>query len=248
VAKAKEDATLITRKTFMERFHCSASALSDWCKGPLSPALEGRNINMAHPCVKAFFESRKNDKRTFQVDIESLPDPDYDMFAGGKASKKYAGAPPTGTGPSADFRDFDDIQYMTLGEICERFGGLKQCEEHLKAYKTWQEAKKTEIVNHKAMARLVSRELVQAGVFTHMDQMHRRLLNEFPELITRLVYQRCNAGDPVEVSREVVRQNISKIITHAVDKVKRGMKGLNEDDGESAFDHVHKLEELQAGH
>lgn len=182
------------------------------------------------------------------MDTEDLPDPDFSLLKDGKPpsrSRPVSSSSGGGShGPASDFRDFDDIQDMTLREICERFGGVKQCEEHLRAYKTWQEAKKTEIVNHKAMARLVSRELVQSMVVTHMDQCNRRLLNDFPETITRLIYNNCKAGDDVEVAREVVRQNVSKILTHARDKVKRALTKLNDDDGDDGFESIQELERL----
>lgn len=215
----------VTKANFARQQQVPANTVSRWVRipdGPLVDALDprGDKIDADHPCVKRFLESqdRKADRRT--IASRRAQEEDEDDFESGTSS-------PGGASPS--FADSDIIQHLTVAEVATRFGGLPMFTEYVKTFNVLQDARKKELANLKTEGTLVSRDLVRAAVITHLDRLHRRLLTDFAESITRLIYGHCNAGDAVEVAKLTVRDRIGAVLGESIERAIKGFTELNQD-------------------
>lgn len=215
----------VTKANFARQQQVQASTVTRWVRhpdGPLLDALDARGdkIDTDHPCVKRFFESqdRKADRRTL-ASRRALEE-DEDDFESGNASS---------SGASPNFADSEIIQHLTVAEVATRFGGLPMFTEYVKTFNVLQDARKKELSNLKTDGTLVSRDLVRAAVLTHLDRLHRRLLTDFTESITRLIYGHCNAGDAVEVAKLTVKDRIGAVLGESIERAIKGFTELTQD-------------------
>lgn len=215
----------VTKANFARQQQVQASTVSRWVRlpdGPLVDALDprGDKIDVDHPKVKAFLESqqRKADRRT--ITSRRAQEEDFDDGI-------PDGMPSAGASPS--FADSELMQHLTVAEIANRFGGLTMFTEYVKTYNVLQDARKKELANLKTDGTLVSRDLVRAAVLTHVDRLHRRLLTDFAESITRLIYGHCNAGDALEVAKSTVRESIGHVLGESIERTIKGFTELNQD-------------------
>lgn len=189
--------------------------------GPLVDALDerGDKIDLDHPCVKQFLESqeRKADRRTLAA-RRAAEEGDEDDDRPGATMDALA-----------SFADAANLQNMTVAEVASKFGGLTAFMEYVKTYNVLQDARKKELANLKTDGTLVSRDLVRAALLTHVDRMHRRLLTDFAETVTRLIYGHCNAGDPVEVAKMTVRERVGQVLSESIERVIKGFTELTQD-------------------
>lgn len=214
----------VTKANFARQQQVQPSTVTRWARipdGPLVDALDARGdkIDVDHPCVKRFLESqeRKADRRT--ITSRRSAEEDDDGIQDGLP----------GAGASPSFADAELIQHLTVGEVATRFGGLPMFTEYVKTYNVLQDARKKELANLKTEGTLVSRELVRAAVLTHVDRLHRRLLTDFAESITRLIYGHCNAGDALEVAKLTVRDRIGHVLGESIERAIKGFTELNQD-------------------
>jgi hypothetical protein len=214
----------VTKANFARQQQVQPSTVSRWLRvpdGPLVDALDARGdkIDTDHPSVKRFLESqdRKADRRTI-ASRRSLEEDEDDFESG----TQTAGASPS-------FADAEIMQHLTVAEIATRFGGLPMFTEYVKTYNVLQDARKKELGNLKTDGTLVSRDLVRAAVLTHVDRLHRRLITDFAESITRLIYAHCNAGDALEVAKLTVRDRIGKVLGESIEHAVKGFTELTQD-------------------
>ncbi len=214
----------MTKANFAKEQQVPRNTVSWWIRqpdGPLVDALDARGdkIDADHQCVREFLASqaRKYDKRT-------------------TASKRFAAGEDDGdddddspSGPSPNFADSELIQQMTIAEVAKRFGGLPGFMEHVKAFNGLQDGRKKELSNLRTEGALVSRELVRAGVFSHLEQANRRLLTDIPETLARVVYGHCNAGDGIEVAKLTIRERIGQVLKELNDQTIKGFAELTQD-------------------
>lgn len=214
----------VTKANFARQQQVPANTVSRWVRipdGPLVDALDprGDKIDADHPCVKRFLESqeRKADRRTI-ASRRAAEEDDDDGIPDGL---------PGGASPS--FADSELMQHLTVAEVATRFGGLPMFTEYVKTYNVLQDARKKELANLKTDGTLVSRDLVRAAVLTHVDRLHRRLLTDFAETITRLIYGHCNAGDALEIAKLTVRDRIGHVLGESIERTIKGFTELNQD-------------------
>lgn len=214
----------VTKANFARQQQVPANTVSRWVRipdGPLVDALDprGDKIDVDHPCVRRFLESqeRKADRRTI-ASRRAAEEGEDDGIPDGL---------PGGASPS--FADSELMQHLTVAEVATRFGGLPMFTEYVKTYNVLQDARKKELANLKTDGTLVSRDLVRAAVLTHIDRLHRRLLTDFAETITRLIYGHCNAGDAVEVAKLTVRDRIGHVLGESIERTIKGFTELNQD-------------------
>lgn len=221
---------IVSRKKFCEKTGLSLPRLCELLQKELAEAKapNSNGIDFLHPCVEKYFNDprRKNDKRRANVDLSALQ--------GDDGSRREPSPPSSGEINQEGFPDLQKIQNMTLKEVAVNWRSIENFKEYLQSFKLLQDALKQEIGNAKEERKLVSRELCTTSVFSLLEQAHQRLLNDFPETITRTIYEMCKAGETVEKARGKVRDSVSDILGSTVRRVKTGLAGLNDGELDSA--------------
>lgn len=173
--------------------------------GSLAPAAVGKRIDAEHPAVREYLQRH------------GLSEDAIDSFVD-------ATAPVRGPGVESEEGDFADYAKMTFEEIFERFGTLERFQNHLDAYKVFEQVIGQRLKNEELSGKLISRELVQIHVFGALESFSQRLLRDFPKTITRQLYAAAKNGTPVEESEKLVRKAVSSHLEPAKKTAERALR------------------------
>lgn len=168
----------------------SRQYINRYCKEHCPEARSGRKIDISHPVMRSFLESkgvdlskelRSAEVRTHHRAEKPVSQSESRLSAGGQAinSRQARNTDDVGVIPSAADIDVSQHGNLTLNEITARFGDHEQYRGWLDAKKKIVEIIEREIKVQKQLGELIERELVQKFIIAAIDGFNSWLLTDF---------------------------------------------------------------------
>ena len=198
---------LISKADLARRAGVSRAAISKLFKsgGKLESALVESQVDAGHPLVQEYLAG-KEASTVFE------PKPKFEHT-------ETQAFPDEGT-PQA----MVDFQSLTLGELSDRFGGIAELADWLKALKISEEIRGARLKNDEYEGSIISRDLVVTHCFGALDETNRRLLSDGVKTIVRQMYANSKGGIELEKSEREASSMISKILEPARQKIAKALK------------------------
>ena len=215
----------------------SRQGLNKFCRERCPDAKVGTKLNINHPIVRAYMESKGADMERLKPAEErgdsraTTPVSQSES----KLSKSRRHTTPSNDRPkmtattnkTVEEIDISDHGNLTLNELIAYFGSDESYRGWLMAKKTQTEIVERELKVHEKKGELISRDFVSKAVFGLIEEFTTRLLVDSSVSIATKVFAHCESGDSIEEATETVRNEISKPLKGAKAKITKNIKGGN---------------------
>lgn len=126
----------------------------------------------------------------------------------------------------------EELGPLTLNEIIARFGSRHGVREWVDIKHRLAATRKLELANGEADGRLIGREAVRVHVFGVIDGTNRRLLNDSPRTLARVIVAAVKSGESIEHVEQLIRDHLSSqlrnVKAHALMALRARSKGTEE--------------------
>jgi len=218
---------LVSKAKFSQLLGLSRTAITIATKpgGHLEGALCGKRIDLDSEVAKAYIRKRGVDPSTIGAKTGPPASPHAqalsNIFAPPISSDELASLPPV-----APDIPLEDLERMTLSQLCQVFGTDDRFKVWASARKVITDIRRNDLANAKTAGDLVSRRLVKSSVIDPLDGAFTRLLTD----VKRTLAVRIVAMIRAEASQEKVESFITDQLTSVLDplkeQMKRGIKGV----------------------
>lgn len=221
-------ARLISRAELSRLAGVSDAMISKVCKGRLASACDGRRVDLDHPAVAEYLQSRGRGVPAPPLGAQratSAPTEQRPSRPGKRPAAPVDEAEPGAEGEGSD-ADLDALAEL-LRPLVERFGTKTRFRDWLVALKTIEEIRAKRLDNEEHEGLLIERELVQVHIFGALDAANRRLLQDFPKTIARELYAQARAGTILEEAEKTVRDLIAGQLRQVKAQASRALAGAS---------------------
>ncbi len=195
----------MSRAAFARLAGVSAMAISKAARKALKAACVGDRIDAAHPAAVAYLAAKPAQRP-------------------GASAAAAATATADALGDTLEADLLRRYGELTLTEIIERHGTLRELRDLLDARKKIEDIIKAETDNRRLEGELIERELVAVHVFGVLESLHRRLLVDLPRTMVSRLYAAARNGTPSEEAENIIRDLISGQLKPATASVTRTLK------------------------
>jgi len=218
--------------TIAEACGVTRQYINRFCKQHCPEAKVGTKIDINHPAMHGFMQSKGADmsaqlkpaeSRTSHLATTPVSQSESKLA---KSKRQRLTATQNKTVEQVDLSDHGNL---TLNEIAAHFGSDE-------SYRGWLDAKKKqiEIIDkqiriEEKKGELISRDYVSKYVFGLIEEFTSRLLVDSAVTIATKVIAHCESGDSIEEATKTVREEISKPLKAAKDRIKRNLKEVDHD-------------------
>lgn len=213
---------LISKVEFARRAGITPSAVTQLTKEgkKLNGALVGPRLDIDSEAARRYAHENELDL-TAPHKKETVPAPN----SKGKKAKAAVEEGPDMPGSDTPILPLFD---MTLRELTVLFGTDLRFKEWTLGRKNLAEIRKKDLEYEEAIGKVVSRQVIKAGVFEPIDQAFRRMLTDAARTIASQVSAHAKAGgDPVEAEK-LVREVLASHIRPSKAKAVRTLKSIEE--------------------
>ena len=214
----------------------SRQGLNKFCREKCPDSRVGNKIDINHPIVRAYMDSKNADASKNLRPAEERTNPQASTPVSQRETKlsnsrrgkkndstvKKITAVENKTAEEIDISDHGDL---TLNELVAYFGTDESYRGWLAAKKTQIEIVEREIKVDEKTGEVVKRDLMKKGVFGFLEEMNSRLLVDSAVTIATKVFAHCESGDTIEEAIKTVRSEISKPIQNAKAQIIRNVGG-----------------------
>ena len=211
--------------------------ISGLCKNQFPDAKVGTKVNINHPGIKEFLESKGVDvnahlkaaaERTSHLAKKSVSQRETKAQVRLDKIKTDSVAGVSSTDPNEVPRPNDipvsGYTHMTLHEISMIHGTNEEFKQWLAARKTQEEVIERELKNKQRLGEVISREFVEKNIFGLIEELMSRLLVDAPNNLVSRVYAHKEAGDSKEEAAETIRRELGKLAKATKTQVEKRMK------------------------
>ncbi len=215
----------------------SRQYIDRYVKAHCSEAKIGTKIDINHPIMNAFMESKGADmsnqlkpakERTSHLATTPVSQSESKLARSRRGNGTGNGAPKakiTATqNKNVEQIDISDHGNLTLNELVAYFGSDESYRGWLQAKKTQVEIVERQIKVDERKGALISRDFVSKAVFGLIEEFTSRILVDSSVTITTKCYAHAQSGDNIEEATKTVRGEISKPLKAAKDKITRNLK------------------------
>ncbi|AUR91738.1 coil containing protein [Vibrio phage 1.164.O._10N.261.51.A7] len=214
----------------------SRQYITRYVKEHCSDAKIGTKIDINHPVMHAFMESKGADmsnqlkpaeERTSHLATTPVSQSESKLAKSRRRSGTQSEKPRpkiTATqNKTVEQVDISDHGNLTLNELVAYFGSDESYRGWLQAKKTQVEIVEREIKVEEKTGEVVKREAMKKSVFGFLEEMNSRLLVDSAVTIATKIYAHCESGDTIEEATKTVRGEISKPIQNAKAQIVRNI-------------------------
>ncbi|AUR92562.1 coil containing protein [Vibrio phage 1.174.O._10N.261.55.A8] len=214
----------------------SRQYITRYVKEHCSDAKIGTKIDINHPVMHAFMQSKGSDVSNQLKPAEERTSHLATTPVSQSESKLAKSRRGNGTGShttrqkitatqnkTVEQIDISDHGNLTLNELVAYFGSDESYRGWLQAKKTQVEIVEREIKVEEKTGEVVKREAMKKSVFGFLEEMNSRLLVDSAVTIATKIYAHCESGDTIEEATKTVRGEISKPIQNAKAQIVRNI-------------------------
>jgi len=211
---------LVSKAELARMAGISRAAVSQACgkKGKLSAACVADRVDLSHPAVAKYMAGRGPVPE---------PEPKLSPASRGRARPSDAMPPePPPAPPDAEaIKAIEGYGHLTLNELVDRFGTDRKFRDWLDATKKIEDIRKARLSNDVTEGTLIARALVEMHVFGAIEAGNRKLLQDFPQTATKLLYESARGDIPIEDAEAKLRNLVSKQLKPVSADVERALRG-----------------------
>ncbi len=214
---------LVSRAELARLAGVTPAAITKACKHGLAPARVDDRIDLDHEAAKAYLASRRK--------APAKPRPSAEPKEPVKRTGRRGAEPPPipidaaqAEAANAVINGVGSYMDLTLTELIERFGTVRQFKDWLEALKKIEDIRSARLDNDAAEGRLIDRELVKTHMFGAFEAQNRRLLMDMPKTATRLIYASAQNGTSIEEAEAKLRKLIESQLQAVKSKAMRVLK------------------------
>ncbi|AUR96299.1 coil containing protein [Vibrio phage 1.223.O._10N.261.48.A9] len=210
--------------------------INRYCKEHCPDAKIGTKIDINHPVMHAFMQSKGADmsaqlkpaeERTSHLATTPVSQRESKLSisrrGNGTQSEKPIPKVTATQNKTVEQVDISDHGNLTLNELVAYFGSDESYRGWLQAKKTQVEIVEREIKVEEKTGEVVKREAMKKSVFGFLEEMNSRLLVDSAVTIATKIYAHCESGDTIEEATKTVRGEISKPIQNAKAQIVRNI-------------------------
>lgn len=212
----------------------SRQGLNKFCREKCADARVGNKIDINHPVMRAYMESKNADFSKHLKPADERTDPQATTPVSQRESKLSISRRGNGTqsaqpkltaaeNKTVEQIDIADHGNLTLNELVAYFGSDENYRGWLAAKKTQVEIVEREIKVDEKTGEVVKRDAMKKSVFGFLEEMNSRLLVDSAVTIATKIYAHCESGDSIEEATKTVRAEISKPIQNAKAQIIRNV-------------------------
>ncbi len=212
--------------------------LKKLAKGRLKPAISGERgewIDIAHPCYVEYVEYLQHSpqKRRHKViePAKSVSSPGVALAISNPAPGLPLMPPrPVGVDPRNNplYEDIVDYMDCTLHELLRNFGSMEQFKRLVDTEKNIEDIRMRRLKRAEKEGLLIPRDMVRQHIFAAIENVHVRLLNDFPKSGARRAVALVKSGS----SPEDVEKELREIIQTSLKNLKlSAQRALQEEKG-----------------
>lgn len=217
----------ITKATLAKEACVSRPAITKLCAGSLKPALIGQFIDIDHPLVIKYLNSKKKSKT---VKVKKKAETTQK-----KPSKKESVNPPVNPNdeleePSHYSKDnnIKNIMDLTLRKILAKHGTEDRFKNWVDASKTIKDIQLKDLKIAKEKQDSIERVLVKNHIFGAIEDSNLRLLTDTPKTLATRIFAIAKAGGTIDeaevLGRELISKQIKNIKATAIRILKKDVK------------------------
>jgi hypothetical protein len=208
--------------------------INRYCKEHCPDAKIGTKIDINHPVMHAFMQSKGADmsaqlkpaeERTSHLATTPVSQRESKLSISRRGNGTQSERPKiTATqNKTVEQVDMSDHGNLTLNELVAYFGSDESYRGWLQAKKTQVEIVEREIKVEEKTGEVVKRDAMKKSVFGFLEEMNSRLLVDSAVTIATKIYAHCESGDTIEEATKTVRGEISKPIQNAKAQIVRNI-------------------------
>ena len=210
--------------------------INRYCKEHCPDAKIGTKIDINHPVMHAFMQSKGADmsaqlkpaeERTSHLATTPVSQRESKLSisrrSNGTQSENPRAKITSTQNKTVEQVDISDHGNLTLNELVAYFGSDESYRGWLQAKKTQVEIVEREIKVEEKTGEVVKREAMKKSVFGFLEEMNSRLLVDSAVTIATKIYAHCESGDTIEEATKTVRGEISKPIQNAKAQIVRNI-------------------------
>jgi hypothetical protein len=208
--------------------------INRYCKEHCPDAKIGTKIDIHHPVMHAFMQSKGADmsaqlkpaeERTSHLATTPVSQRESKLSISRRGNGTQSERPKiTSTqNKTVEQVDISDHGNLTLNELVAYFGSDESYRGWLQAKKTQVEIVEREIKVEEKTGEVVKRDAMKKSVFGFLEEMNSRLLVDSAVTIATKIYAHCESGDTIEEATKTVRGEISKPIQNAKAQIVRNI-------------------------
>ncbi|AKU42614.1 hypothetical protein [Vibrio phage H188] len=208
--------------------------INRYCKEHCPDAKIGTKIDINHPVMHAFMQSKGADmsaqlkpaeERTSHLATTPVSQRESKLSISRRGNGTQSERPKiTATqNKTVEQVDISDHGNLTLNELVAYFGSDESYRGWLQAKKTQVEIVEREIKVEEKTGEVVKRDAMKKSVFGFLEEMNSRLLVDSAVTIATKIYAHCESGDTIEEATKTVRGEISKPIQNAKAQIVRNI-------------------------
>lgn len=201
--------TLITRAELARRGGVKPPSVTLLCKKRLKDACHGKKVDVDHPSVIEWLESKN-------IETIKVSDADRHLMEHWKTDRPNGAA------------ELDRIKDMHVIDVVRRFGTEDAYLGWLRSLKMIEDLETAKLKNDKARGAVIDTELVRGHLMTMIDATNRRLLGDSVKTIARTVSELTKAGSTTEENEAAVRDLISSQLKNIKQRVLKKLKAARD--------------------
>lgn len=201
--------TLITRAELSRRGGVKPPSVTLLCKKRLKDACHGKKVDVDHPLVIAWLESKN-------VDMIKVSAADRHLMEHWKTDRPNGAA------------ELDRIKDMQIIDVVRRFGTEDAYLGWLRSLKMIEDLEAAKLKNDKARGSVIDTELVRNHVMTLIDGTYRRFLGDTVKTIARRIMDMTKAGSTIEEIEAAVRDIISSQLKSVKEQSRKKLKAIRD--------------------
>lgn len=203
-------------------------------KGRLKPAISGEAgewIDIAHPCYIEYLNylqhspQKKGVKATERAKSAATPSV---APANLPAAPGLPPAPPrvTALDPRNNPLYEDIVEFMdyTLHDLLRIFGSMEQFKRLVDSEKSIEDIRMRRLKRAEMEGKLIPRDLVRQHMYAAIENIHVRLLNDFPRTGSKQAYSMVKAGSSVEDIEAELTKIIQTYLRNLKNNVQRALQ------------------------
>lgn len=217
----------------------SRQYITRYVKEHCQEAKSGTKIDINHPVMSAFMESKGADMSKQLKPAEQRTSHLATTPVSQSESKLAKSRRDSGTSKprqkltstqnkTVEEIDISDHGNLTLNEIIAYFGSDESYRGFLDAKKKQIEIVEKELKVQKTKGEVIDRDFVSNHLFGVIQEMTSRMLVDYPRKIVEMIYAHCESGDTKEDAEATVREELGKPIKAAKAQV---VKRIGENNG-----------------
>jgi hypothetical protein len=143
-----------------------------------------------------------------------------------------AASAPTAAPPLTEPANVEALYALTFRQIADRYGSVDGFEGWVDLRKKTAETRRIELQNHENEGRLIPREGVRVHVFGLIEGTNRRLLQDTPKTLARVIAAAVRSGETIEHVEKLIREHLAgqlrNVKAHAAMALRARSKGTEE--------------------